>query len=81
MIVRPFITTKDNIIKIINKIGYTLLICSLLYYNKESHCSEQEANIIIYSLLSLSMVTTLISLIVLVITFLKKCYEYWNSKK
>ena len=67
IIIRPFKEVKDNVIEIINEIGYTILISLLLYYNKESNWSEQEANIIMYSLLFLSIVTSAISFIDLTI--------------
>ena len=80
IIIRPLEEVKDNMIEIINEIGYTLLICTLLYYNKQSRWSEKDANIIIYSLLSLSVVTTLISSTALVITLYKKCIKCCNRK-
>ena len=67
IIIRPFKEVKDNVIEIINEIGYTILISLLLYYNKESNWSEQEANIIMYSLLFLSIVASAISFIDLTI--------------
>ena len=68
LIVRPFEEIKDNMIEIINEASYTLLICSLLYYNQESRWSEKDANVMMYSLLFLSLVTTLISFVALIIT-------------
>lgn len=36
LILRPFTTTKDNVLELINEIGYLLICGAFIYFNKES---------------------------------------------
>lgn len=79
--VRPYDSPKDNVIEVINEIGFSILILSLFYFSSDSQWTTGKANLVVYSLLLLSMITTIVAFSCLIAQFTKWVYKRWTNKK
>lgn len=81
LVVRPIQSLKDCIVEIINETIFAFFVISLNYLNSRSHYTDLSSKIVIYWLLSWTIITTLINICALFVIVVKGIIKYLNGRK
>ena len=77
--IRPFVSIKDNIIETINDFSFGLFCIMLLYFNQKNTWTDAIANVVIYFLLTWSMLSTLINSGFMIYEITKWAINRWSK--